>query len=36
MNDNLTLKYKYTKRVHMNKHMVNPTENDNTRISQCD
>lgn len=38
MNDNLTLKYKYTKkpRVHMKKHMVNPTKNDNTRISQCD
>lgn len=28
MNDNLTLKYKYTKktRVHMKKHMVNPTK----------
>lgn len=37
MNDNLTLKYKYTKkRVHLKKHMVNPTKNDNTRISQCD
>lgn len=38
MNDNLTLKYKYTKkpRTYKETHGESNKKNDDTRISQCD